>query len=40
MGVFSIFVGLKGHFFDPVEDLLLRSGPCCVTCFHHCCSRF
>jgi len=30
-----MFVGLKGQFVDPVEDLLLRSGPCCVARFRH-----
>ncbi len=33
--VLPMFVGLKGQFVDPVEDLLLRSGPCCVACFCH-----
>ncbi len=35
MRVLPMFVGLKGQFVDPVEDLLPRSGPCCVACFRH-----
>jgi len=30
-----MFVCLKGQFDDPIEDLLLRSGPCCVARFRH-----
>ena len=30
-----MFVGLKGQFVDPVEDLLLRSSPCRVARFRH-----
>jgi len=33
--VLPMFIGLKGQFVDPVEDLLLRSGPCHVACFRH-----
>jgi hypothetical protein len=33
--VLPMFVGLKGQFVDPVEDLLLGSGPCRVACFRH-----
>jgi hypothetical protein len=33
--VLPMFIGLKGQFVDPVEDLLLRSGPCRVAPFHH-----
>ncbi len=35
MRVLPMFIGLKGQFVDPVENLLLRSGPCCVACFRH-----
>jgi hypothetical protein len=35
--VLPILVGLKGQFFDPVEDLLLCHGSRCVACFRHGC---
>ncbi len=35
MRVLPMFVGLKGQFVDPVEDLLLCSGLCRVACFCH-----
>jgi hypothetical protein len=30
-----MFVGFKGQFVDPVKDLLLLSGLCCVARFCH-----
>jgi hypothetical protein len=34
--VLPMFVGVKGpQFADPVKDLLLGSGPCCVARFCH-----
>jgi hypothetical protein len=30
-----MFVCVKGQFVDPVEDLLLGSGPCSVARFRH-----
>ncbi len=30
-----MFVCVKGQFVDPVEDLLLGSGPCHVARFRH-----
>ncbi len=38
MRVLPILVGLKGQFFDPIEDLLLRHGSRRVACFRHGCS--
>ncbi len=31
MRVLPVFVCVKGQFVDPVEDLLLGSGPCSVA---------
>jgi len=33
--VLPMFVGLKGQFVDPVEDLLLGGGPCRVARFRN-----
>ncbi len=35
MRVLPMFIGLKGQFVDPVEDLLLRNGLCREACFRH-----
>ena len=35
MCVLPMFVCVKGQFVDPVEDLLLGSGPCSVARFRH-----
>ncbi len=35
MCVLPMSVGVKGQFVDPVKDLLLCSGPCCVARFRH-----
>ncbi len=39
MHVLLILVGLKGHFFDSVDDLLLRCGSRHIACFRHGCSH-
>jgi hypothetical protein len=33
--VLPMFIGLKGQFVDPIKDLLLCSGPCCVARCRH-----